>query len=189
MKALFDYIKAQANLRLTDTVTQGTPPADVVVPVFKTIRMWNNQFLHSNATDNKEGGQKSGYKDEKAFPYPALFVEFQIVDVFNYAMGIKDYLVTVRFRIGVQAYKFERLDTFDFKDRFDAAIQLMAPTVVSGLTFTTFQEIQTEFDEDWNNVEAPYVDYRVRYRSASAYVRRNDIITAPVSPVINLQLP
>lgn len=188
MRALFEYIKAQVNLRLTDTVTQGTPPAPVVVPVFKTIRMWNNQFLHSNATDDKLGGQKSGYRDEKAFPYPALFVEFQIQDTFNYGMGIKDYLVTVRLRIGVKAFKFERLDTFDFKDRFDAAIQLMAPTHVSGLIFTTFQEIQTEFDEDWNNVECPYVDYRVRYRSISAYVRRNDVITGPVSPIITSQI-
>jgi hypothetical protein len=188
MKALFGYIKAQVNLRLTDTVTQGTPPAQVVVPVFKTIRMWNNQLLHSNATDDKMGGQKSGYKDEKAFPYPALFVEFQVEQTDNRSMGIKDYVLVVRFRIGVHAYKFERLDTFDFKDRFDAAIQLMAPTVASGLTFTTFQEIQTEFDEDWNNVEAPYVDYRVRYRSSTAYQRRNDVVTGPVSPVITSQI-
>lgn len=174
MKPLFNYIKTRIN---TD------------VPDIKTVRMWNNQFLHSNGTDNKLGGAKIGYKDEKAFPYPACFVEFQVIEVFNYGIGIKDFLLTVRFRFGVQAYKFERLDTFDFKDNFDASIQLMAATTLSNLTFTTFQEIQTEYDEDWNNVECPYTDYRTRYRSTTAYQRRNDVVTGEVSPTINLQLP
>lgn len=172
MKALFNYIKARIN-------------ADV--PEIKTVRMWNQQFQHSNGTDNKLGGAKTGYRDEKAFPYPACFIEFQVNDVNNYAMGIKDYFLTVRMRFGVQSYKFERLDTFDFRDNFDSMIQLMAPTALSGLTFTTFQEVQTEFDEDWNNVEVPYIDYRTRYRSATSYQRRTDIISTPdkVSIIIN----
>lgn len=146
--------------------------------------MWNNQYLHGNATDNKLGGLKSGYKDEKAFAYPACFIEFQVNDTFNYALGIKDYLLTVRCRFGRESFKFERLETFDFKDNFDSFIQLMAPTHVSGLTFTTFQEIKTEFDEDWNNVECPYTDYRTRYRTSKAYQRRTDVVTAPVSPIV-----
>lgn len=79
-------------------------------------------------------------------------------------LGIKDYLLTVRFRFGIESYKFERLDTFDFADTFDQSIQLMAPTTISGLTFTTFQEIQTDFDENFNNVEIPTRDYRTRLR-------------------------
>ena len=170
MKALFNYIKARIN-------------ADV--PEIKTVRMWNNQFMHSNGTDSKLGGAKTGYRDEKAFPYPACFIEFQVQETFNYCLGIKDHILTVRMRFGLQSYKFERLDSFDFRDNFDSMIQLMAPTVTSGLTFTTFQEIQTEFDEDFDNVEIPYIDYRTRYRSSTAYQRRTDVISTPNKIVVN----
>lgn len=165
MKALFEYIKARINADLTD---------------IKTVRMWNNQFLHSN--DSQVANTK-GYKNEKAFKYPACFVEIINESVDNRCLGIKDYLLVVRFRFGIEAYKFERLDTFDFCDSFSAVIQLMAPTEASGLTFTTFQEVKTEFDEDHNNVEVPYIDYRTRYRSSVAYTRRNDLTIGPITPV------
>jgi hypothetical protein len=109
--------------------------------------------------DRKDGttGSRYGYRTEKPFPYPACFVEFIVNETNNLPLGIKDYLLTVRFRFGIESYKFERLDTFDFADTFDQSIQLMAPTTISGLTFTTFQEI-------FNNVEIPTRDYRTRLR-------------------------
>lgn len=172
------------------TVTRqpgGTPaPTPVTSCAFKTIRMWNNQFAHSNGIDG-EKRTKTGYKDEKAFAYPACFVEFIVNQVDNRSMGIKDYVLTVRFRFGVEAYKFERLETFDFCDAFDRFIQLMAPTEASGLTFTTFQEEKTEFDEDHNNVEIPYIDYRTRYRSSNAWQRQTDVIATPTYLAIDLE--
>jgi hypothetical protein len=176
VKAFFEYIKTRIN---TD------------VPEIKTVRMWNNQFLHSNETNNRWDGTKSGrigYRNEKAFPYPACFVEFVINDVNNLPMGILDYLMTVRFRFGVESYKFQRLETFDFCDNFRKSIQLMVPTDASGLTFTTFQESFTEFDEDFNNVEAPYIDYRTRYRSSVAYQRADDILHGPVTLGIETEI-
>lgn len=141
--------------------------------------MFNNQFLHSNGSD-----KKSGFRDEKAFPYPACFIEFIIEQSDNRALGIIDYILIVRFRLGVRSERFERLDTFDFSDSFKASIQMMAATTASGLTFTTFQEVTTEFDEDHDNVEMPYIDYHTRYRSSIAYQRRSDVITLPVEPII-----
>ena len=152
MKAFFEYIKARINTE---------------VPAIKTVRMFNNQFVNSNEhNDRKDGttGSRFGYRTEKPFPYPACFVEFIVNETNNLPLGIKDYLLTVRFRFGIESYKFERLDTFDFADTFDQSIQLMAPTTISGLTFTTFQEIQTDFDENFNNVEIPTRDYRTRLR-------------------------
>jgi hypothetical protein len=160
VKAFFNYIKARINSDVT---------------AIKTVRMWNNQFVHSNGTD--KNSKVRGYRDEKAFPYPACFVEFIVEQADNRCLGIIDYILTVRFRFGIEAYKFERLDSFDFADTFKSYIQLMAPTTASGLTFTTFQEIKTEFDEDHDNVESPYIDYRTRYRSSAAYQRRTDVIT------------
>lgn len=158
MKALFNYIKARIN---TD------------IPTVKTVRMWNNQLDHSN-------GEKTEGRNEKAFAYPAIFVEFIVNQVDNRAMGIKDYVLTVRFRYARTDQKFERLDMFDLLDQFDSFIQLMAPTVPSGLTFTTFQEEKTNFDTDFNNVETPYRDFRTRYRSSAAYQRANDITVSGV---------
>jgi hypothetical protein len=181
MKAFFEYIKAQINARVV-----ADSEADPLVPVFKTVRMWNNQFLHSNEKYEREEDRKSktntsrfGYRNEKAFPYPACFVEFMVQEVQNRSMGIVDYDLIVRFRFGIESYKFERLDSFDFCDDFKAQIQLMSP-LASGLIFTTFQEVLTEFDEDFNNVETPYIDYRTRYRSIVAYQRATDIIVDPV---------
>ena len=157
--------------------------------------MWNNQFLHSNQKyeieedrKNKTTGSRFGYRNEKAFPYPACFVEFIIQETDNRSMGIVDYLLTVRFRFGIESYKFERLDSFDFCDNFKAEIQLMAATDLSGLTFTTFQEVTTEFDEDFNNVETPYIDYRTRVRSSVAYQRRTDVIATVPNVVVNPEI-
>ncbi len=187
MKEFFEYIKAQIEARVTYTKQPGGTPAPTPVTtcVFKTIRMWNNQFLHSNGIDSDKT-RKTGYKDEKAFPYPACFVEFIVEEVNNYSMGIKDYVLTVRFRFGRESYKFERLETFDFCDVFDNQIQLIDPTTASGLTFTSFQEVKTEFDEDHNNVEVPYIDYRTRYRSSVAYKRASDVVASPLYLAIDL---
>ncbi len=162
MKALFNYIVAQANVR---------------VPEIKTVRMFNNQFLHSNSME-----KRTTYRDEKPFKYPACFVEFIVNEVNNLPLGITDYFLTVRFRFGVESYKFTRLSTFDFCDNFLATMHLLAPTLASGLTFTSFILDKPEFDEDHNNVEAPYLDYKTRYRHIPSYTRGTDILHGPIAP-------
>ena len=170
MKVLFNYIKAQIEARIIDGDDD---------PIIKTVRMWNNQFLHSNGNQSREA---RGYRDEKPFKYPACFVEFIVEDVNNLPLGITDYILIVRFRFGLEKYKFERLTTFDFCDSFLEVMHLMAPTDASGLTFTTFQVVRPEFDEDFNNVESPYLDYRTRYRHIPAYTLRDDILHGPIMP-------
>lgn len=142
MKAFFNYIKSRIETR---------------IPTLK-VELFNDQFNKANID-----------RTEKAIRYPICYVELIIVEVRNYCLGIKDYITTVRFRIGVEGYKFQRLETFDFVDTFYQAIHMMRPTDASGLIFTSFQEISPEFDEDHNNVERPYIDYRTRYRSQVAH--------------------
>lgn len=156
MRELFEYIKARIESR---------------VPAIKTVRMWNDQIDANTRRRN-----------EKPFKYPACFVEFVVQDVANRCLGIKDYLLLVRFRFAIESYKFERLDTLDFCDDFSAAMHLMAPTESSGLIFTTFQETGMEFDENHDNVEAPYIEYRTQFRSLAAYNRKNDIERGPIDP-------
>ena len=176
MKDFFDFIK--------DRINEG-------IPAIKTVRMFNNQFVNSNEYNDRKDGTVSGrfgYRTEKPFPYPACFVEFIVNEVNNLPLGIKDYLLTVRFRFGVESYKFERLKTFDFADDFDQTIHLMAPTEASGLTFTTFQEVSTEFDENFNNVETPYKDYRTRYRSSISNAYRSTTNATDVEKGITVQV-
>ncbi len=169
MRDLIEYITTTINTRVT---------------ALKTVRPWNNQLLHSNETYNTPGKDRgrTGYRNEKAFAYPACFIEIITQDTQNFPLGIIDYNLLVRFRFGVESYKFVRLETFDFCEDFIAAIHLLAPTTLSGLTFTSFQTPGTEFDEDHNNVDAPYIDYRTRYRSTSSYSRRTDVLHGPVVP-------
>lgn len=172
MKAFVEYITAQINSRVSG---------------IKTVRPWNNQLLHSNETNNRSdrsNGGRFGFRNEKPFKYPACFIEIITQDVLNFPLGITDYLLTVRFRFGVESYKFVRLDTFDFCDDFLAVMHLLCPTEASELTFTSFQLMASEFDEDHNNVEAPYIDYRTRYRHIPSYTRRTDAVHEGIVPVV-----
>lgn len=142
MKDFFNYIKTRIETR---------------IPTLK-VELFNDQFRKADVD-----------RDEKAIRYPICYIEFITESVNNYALGFKDYFLKVRFRMGIEGYKFQRLTTFDFVDDFYEAIHLMRPTDASGLIFTSFQEIVPEFDEDHSNVDRPYIDYRTRYRSTVAY--------------------
>jgi len=165
MKAFFNYIKERINDR---------------VPELKTVRMWNNQFMYSRGEKYVLGSKNNkDYRTEKAFPYPACFIEFQPISYMNRAMGIKDILLVVRFRFGLENYKFEKLEHLDFYDIFTEAIQLMSATEESGLTFTTFQKIGTEFDYDKDNVDETYTEYRTLFRSTAGYTLKDYLVVTP----------
>jgi hypothetical protein len=133
-------------------------------------------MLHGNEIDKK---------DEKFFPTPACFIEFIENEVYNRCFGIKDVDLTIRFRFSRVSYKFERLETLDFVDNFDSFVQLLAPSKASGLVFSTLQEISTEWDEDHNNVENPFKDYRTLYRRTSGYKLVGGVITtAPINTIV-----
>lgn len=154
MKALFNYLLARINSQ---------------VPAIKTVRYWNNQPKRSN-------GQNKETRIEKPFIYPACFIEFIFETADNRCLKIVDYVLIVRFRFAREDYKYERLDQFDFADSFAAAMQGLAATSGSGLTFTTFQEVpRGTFEEEFNNVEEFYIDYRTRFRYLGAYVPKSTI--------------
>jgi hypothetical protein len=126
------------------------------------VQLWNDQFRKANGTD--EPGRK-----EMAIKYPICYIELIVDQINNYSRGIKDYFLRVRFRIGLESYKFERLETFDFVDDFYRAIHLYHPPLDSGLAFTSLQEVQFEQDTDHHNVEIPHIDYRTKMRTVVTY--------------------
>ena len=143
MKALFNHIAS----RIT-----------TAIPTLK-VELFNSQFAKANID-----------RTEKAIIYPICYVEFIVESVNNYCLGVKDYMLRIRFRLGIEGYKFQRPETFDFVDTFYQAIHMMRPPVPDGgLYFTSFQEYSPEFDEDHDNVDKPYIDYRTRLRTTVAY--------------------
>lgn len=131
------------------------------IPTLK-VELWNDQFRKANGEG--EDGRK-----EKPIKYPICYIEMVINQVNNFSQGFKDYFTTVRFRFGLESYKFERLETFDFIDDFYRAIHFFRPALSTELAFTSFQEVQPVYDTDHHNVEIPTVDYRTKIRTKVAY--------------------
>lgn len=170
MKALFNFISAYI---LSN------------IPAVKTVKMWNNQIDHSN--DIKK-------RDEKPFRYPAVFVEFITEDVENrFSFGIKNVKLKIRFRFAIKHYTYVRLADLDFGDAFDFWISKLRGNPADAVQFTTLQEILTELDEEFENVNAPYADYTTMWRKVSAYTRGTDItvngVDANVTGVKVISLP
>lgn len=139
MKELFLYIRNRLTSRIPGL----------------TVELFNDQF-------NKANGNTAEGRSEMAIRYPVCYIEFIIESVDNLSMGVMAFFLRTRFRFGLESYKFERLETFDFLDDFYAAIHMMTPTDRNILNFTSFQAVEPEFDEDHNNVERPYIDYRTK---------------------------
>jgi len=160
MKELFEFIKGK--------ILAG-------VPQVKTVRMYNNQISQMNTS-----------RKEKPMAFPAVLVEFITEEVQNFSLGIKNVRLTVRFRFAIEGYTFERLQNLDFQDDFDGVIQSLRGNETDPVQFSTMQEQVNELDEDFDNVQQPYIDYSTIFRKKSAYARRHDTIITGVNVKISL---
>jgi len=160
MKALFDFLKARINSKL---------------PQIKTVEMWRGQTTRERI-------------DKKQNPYrtPAIFIEFIVDDVKSYSLGIKRVDLTIRFRFAMQHMTFERLDDLDFQDNFDEFIQTLRGNPNDSVQFSSLCEVLTDLDEEFDNVNEPYIDYTTVYTKTSAYTRKTDSIRVGVEPDITV---
>lgn len=161
MKELFNFIKAKIN---------------TAVPAIKTVRLWNNQT-----------GREKDTKNEMPVKFPALFIEIIVSeDIKNLSLGIKDVPLIIRCRFALEGYKFERLSDLDFQKTFDSFIQNFRGNPSDTVQFSTLQEQMTDLDEDSDQVNEPFIDYRTIWRKQSAYPRSTDIVTGEddVTPVV-----
>lgn len=149
-------------------------------PAIFTVRYWNFQPDNSNDAKVSKNGYASVGRQEKAFRYPACFIEFVFDQADNRCLGIVDYIMTINFRFAVEGYTFDRLTTMDMIDTFASTMQLMAPpTGGTPLTFTTFQEVSRgTFESSFDNVENLMICYTTRFRSFAGQSRQ-DYILAP----------
>lgn len=164
MKALFTFLQTNITSNL---------------PAIKTVRMWNNQIDHSNDTSKR---------DEKPFVYPAVFLEFIVQDVENaFSLGIKNVKLIIRCRFALKSFTYTRLQDLDFADAFDAVMTQMRGDPTDTVQFSTLQEVSTELDEQFENVNAPYVDYVTMWRKTSAYTHGTDVTKSGVAKLITAQ--
>lgn len=145
------------------------------VPAIKTVRPWNNQLRYSNDPN---------IRTEKAFRYPACFIEFIVNETKNFSIGVKNVDVTIRFRFALESYKFIRLDDLDFAENFDLYVERLRGSESDIVQFSSLQEVQTEYDEDFDNVDKIYVDYKTTWRKLSGFGRNRKVLVAPVAPKV-----
>ena len=152
MTDLFNYIKAKI-------------VADL--PEFKTVRRWRNQYNRSNKT-----------RDENAFPYPAVFVEFITEQMDNQAIGYCDIQLIVRFHIGFTNYTLEKDEDFALMQTFEDAFFRFRSAESDNVHFTTFQQSLISDEPDDDNVDLQIVEYRTIYRQMTTY--SDGVEVAPV---------
>jgi len=142
MKTFFDYIKK----RITDNL-----------PVYKTVELYNNQIFQSNVE-----------RSEKAFPYPAVFIEMIVGEMHNRALGINDTEMNIVFHFALEGYKFNHgEDMLTMLSEFDYYIRRMRSD--GNPYFSTFQSQGILYDTDNDNVVEPTMTYTTMWRQQTGY--------------------
>ena len=146
MKDLFLFIKDYINTNL---------------PEFKTVRMFNDQLEKSNAE-----------RTEKAFPYPAVFVQLVTSEIRNRSLGLQDVVLQVIFHLAYEGYKFSeerQLEDMELTSEFDAHMHRLRGNEGDTAQFTTFDRIIINESEDFDNVNKPIMTYRTMWRNKGSY--------------------
>ena len=146
MNELFEFIKERINTKL---------------PGFKTVRMFNDQI-------DKDTVERT----EKAFRYPAVFIQFVTSEVRNRAVGIQDVVLQVIFHFALEGYKFSekrQLEDMQLLADFDYWIHRLRGSEDDPVQFTTFQRIIINESENFDNVNRPILTYMTMWRCYGSY--------------------
>jgi len=126
--------------------------------------MWNAQTDHNFQAP----------KDERPIALPACFIQFTALETRDLSLGIKNVDVLITFRFAIEHYTFERLSDLDFQDSFDSAIQMFRGNSTDAVQFSSLIEVETDLDEEFDNVNQPSISYKTTWRKISAYTRALD---------------
>jgi len=146
MKELFNFIKARINTEL---------------PQFRTVRMFNDQLDKGNVE-----------RTEKAFRYPACFIQFVTSEVRNRSLGIQDVVMQVIFHLAYEGYKYSearQLEDMDLTHTFDSWVHRLRGSEDNPVQFTTFQRIIVNESEDYDNINKPILTYMTMWRDLGSY--------------------
>lgn len=109
-------------------------------------------------------------REEEYIFYPAVFIEYQIVETRNLALKVKDYVLNVVFRFMFEDYTVNRLEDITEVDNFIATMQgLRAVDGENIVQFTGFEEVGRSFDFDHDMVNMPFVTFKTVLRNTKAF--------------------
>jgi hypothetical protein len=144
------------------------------VPELKTIKLFNNQFAHSNNDEPR---------DEQAFLYPCAFIEFAEVNYVDQKQRVQDYTATLRVHIGFESYKYEDVDVFTLKQKVVKYLheyQVSSPQIFGKI----LRRLETT-DTEHNNIYVYVVEFGISGRDCDLVI---DEDFATVDPPIELEL-
>ncbi len=124
------------------------------LPEIKTVARWNNQFEHSNGT-GKDG------RDETAFNYPAIFIEFNNFDFRQLSLGVLEYDFDCTLHIGVKSLKKDNEEIFEFLER----VYYVTQRFQSGSS-ARLSKVSETWDTNHNNItiiSSVYTGYNKEY--------------------------
>ena len=145
---------------------------NIELPNYKTVNLYNSQ---EDLTDDFQ-------------LYPAVLIEFVFSETVQLGLGIKDMIMTVRFRFIYENYtRGSRLDDLDLMTEFTGVFDLYKGIETDPLQFTQFNETLRGLDTDHDNLSFPFIDYSTTYRNLENYTRSGQITLAPVSPDVRAE--
>jgi hypothetical protein len=142
MKSLYTYIKTHIETQVTEVLT---------------VDQWNDQIRRDYAE-----------AQEAPFQSPAVFIEFQVQEIYNYSYKKCVYDLLILLHVSLVNYEFDQTDTLDFIDKLNAALQGLRGNEDHVTQFSSLNRHNVDLDEDHNMVDKPLLAYRTRYVDLAA---------------------
>lgn len=135
------------------------------LPAVKTIGLWNNQFERSNGT-GKDG------RKEKAFNYPAVFIEYHNFEYRQLSMGIMefDFQMTTHF-----GYKSFLTDDEQYLNQLEN-LYWTCQRFQQG-SFSRLIKLTEVYDTDHDDIIIVKTTYKAYGKDFNRYVYNPDILS------------
>ena len=135
------------------------------------VLLWNNQFSHSNGTGTTG-------RDESAFQYPVVFLEFNDFQFRQLSLGIQEFDFVLTVRLGFKSFLKEDLDQLDLLERLYWVIQRFQKD-----SFARLSRISEEWDTNRTDVGITIVKYRGYGKDFNRFIFGNDVPVTPIDSV------
>jgi hypothetical protein len=150
------------------------------VPDLKTIKLFNDQFNHSNSDVNENN-------DEQAFLYPCCFLEFTDIEYTTATSLLQSYTGTLRLHIGFESYKNEDTDIFTLKQNIFKALQGFQ--VTTDKIYGKLIRLKETTDTEHNNIYIYIQEYQLSGKDADFSTENDKVeVAPPIAVEINANL-
>jgi hypothetical protein len=161
MRGFYEHIKAKIQSELT---------------IYRTIELFNSQ------------DEALLQKQIEVVTFPAVFVDFEFVEVRQLAFGIKDMDIIVRFRFMFENYTYtSRLDDLDKMTTFTSVFDMWRGIEGDPYQFTSFHEVLRGLDKDHDMMAFPFIEYATTYRNQENFTGGTTVVD-PVDESITVEL-